>query len=243
MTNFLKSFLVLTIAVLFGAEAYAQCTNCKPQGQRQPVSRWSVPNQCVAPQLNRDHMSFTDPNNKCSFYDCAARGARDQLGCAIGGNNYFWDYGRKYCNRFVNQTYSKLSRTAKKWMNETLVCLQNALKDGCARDNRCRNCGTMRRWAFDSHTPCYTGQDPFTRRRVAGRTSLCELSLVDQGFVGTTPDAKDLATSDSIRQVGEVAAICGKEMLQNPLGSGIVRAGLNPIGTVMDAGSRLIGWD
>lgn len=128
-------------------------------------------------------------------------------------------------------------------MNETLVCLQNALKNGCARDNRCRNCQTMRRWAFDSHTPCYTGQDPFTRRRDYGRVSLCELNLIDQGLVGNTPDIKDLATSDSLRQMAEVAQICGGEMLKNPLGSGIVRAALNPGGVIVDGAIRLIGWD
>lgn len=237
MTKFLGLFFLVVTTFLFGTEAYAQCTNCRPRATVQPVSRWSVPNQCQAPSLTSNHMSFTDPNNKCTFYECAANGARDQLGCN-NGNNYFRDYGKKYCNRFVNSTYANLSTRGKRWMNEVLVCLQNALRNGCARDNRCRNCATMRRWAFDSHTPCYTGQDPFTRRRDSGRLSLCELSLVDQGYVGSTPDAADLATRDSARQIAEVAQICGADMARNT-----ADAVVTTTNTVVGGARRLVGWD
>jgi hypothetical protein len=216
MIKLLSLLCLLFLTVLPEVQAQGSgrvCTSClRAAGRTQPVSQFRVPNSCGVPTLNARHTAFTSPANRCTFYDCAADAAQGQLGCNKQGNNYFHDYGRKYCNKFVDVTYANLSARGQRWMNETLVCLQDALKRGCAL-NRCNSCSALARWAFDSHPACYVGRDPISNRNDPNRTSICTLNPSDAYNISTTPTAEDLFTWNSGRQVAQVAGLCPGRIL------------------------------
>lgn len=134
----------------------------------------------------------------CNVYqNCFARF------CPCEGDpaEYFMTYGKKYCERFLDN--STLSAQGKKWRDKTLNCLQEAIVPhlDISASPSC-NCRAMRKTAFDSHVACYTQ---------AG-ASICDLPLSDLKQIAGTIDTDDYFTSESLKQIRAVAAIClGKE--------------------------------
>jgi hypothetical protein len=159
---------------------------------------WSVPNSCHVPTLTADQKSFIDPPNRCSFYSCANKSVEEAGICTKNDPNaYFINYGEKYCQRFSEKTSQKISDKGKVWLNKTLVCLQNAVISFC-HINSCSSCKKIRELAYGSHADCYT------------KSGLCYLNPYDLFLIGVTPDIKnDVLNEDGLKQVGEVAGLCG----------------------------------
>jgi hypothetical protein len=226
--KFVFTFLLLLVS--FSSYALPDCRDCARRGALS-TGAFRIPNNC---------QPATASNPSCQFYECAAYGARDQMQCREG-NNYFWDYGRKYCNRFVNETRQNLTAEGQRWMYGVLACLQRALREGCD-GGRCRTCQQARNWGFRSHPGCYTARDPISGRAL-NYPSICFLRTVDIGYIGTTPDVRDLATWDSGNQVASVAGRCAGQTVRNPgqaaasigrgfveINQGIARRGLELLG-------------
>lgn len=70
-----------------------------------------------------------------------------------GSNGYPVGYGNKYCSRFLER-YDKFSPAGKKWIDQTLVCLKNALKDSLLNNDK-ESCTNLKTIAYDSHPKCY----------------------------------------------------------------------------------------
>ena len=165
---------------------------------RAPVSLLRIPSKCPVAKLNSDGTAFRNPENKCSFYACAAESADQSKTCDLKDkNSYFLNYGEKYCERFSSNTSKDLSQSGQVWLNKTLSCLQSSILEGCNEKKLCSNCQKIRKLAFDTHPHCYVS------------SGLCSLSLQDQVQVGKTVDAGDFFTTESIAQVASVAANCG----------------------------------
>lgn len=164
--------------------------------------RWTVPSSCHVPTLTPDEKSFIDPSKRCSFYSCANKSVEEAGICKKDDPNaYFINYGEKYCQRFSEKTSQKISEKGKIWLNKTLVCLQNAVILFCQK-NSCSNCEKIRTLAYGSHADCYT------------KSGLCYLNPYDLFLIGVTPDIKnDVLNKDGLKQVAEVAGLCGGSYL------------------------------
>ncbi len=178
-------------------------------------TKWSVSGACSTPKLNSAQTDFQEPKKKCSFYTCAALEAKEILGCEYNQNNYFHDFGHKYCLRFTDKTYPSLSSTGKKWMNQVLLCLQDSLKKGCAQDGRCRSCDSLRSWAYASHTPCYAGLDPLSGKKLSKRLSICEISFLDQLKILGTIEKKEYSKPEISQQFNQIVSLCAEIMWNN----------------------------
>lgn len=171
-----------------------------------PVSILNIPSKCSVAKLNSDGTAFRNPENKCSFYACAAQAADKSNTCDLGDrDSYFLNYGEKYCERFSSNTSKDLSESGRVWLNKTLSCLQTSILEGCNEKKLCSSCQTIRKLAFDTHPYCYVS------------SGLCSLSLNDQIQVGKTVDAGDFFTTESIAQVASVAASCGNHYVKQGL--------------------------
>jgi hypothetical protein len=62
------------------------------------------------------------PANACDYY--LQRESQSQC----GSRGYFLRFGRHYCTKFQSETWSTLSDAGKRWLNETLICLQDEMK-------------------------------------------------------------------------------------------------------------------
>lgn len=132
----------------------------------------------------------------CSVYSqCFARYCH----CAGDPDEYFERYGRRYCEKFLDQ--SGFSKEGKAWRDNTLRCLQEAIvpKLDISNDPKC-NCREMRSLAFRSHTTCYTQES----------SSICALQLPDLLEIQKVIDVSDTFSSDGWKQMREVSAICRK---------------------------------
>jgi hypothetical protein len=166
--------------------------------EKLPRPDWKVPKSCVVPTLSADSKSFIDPNNRCTFYSCADKSVVEAGICKKDDPNaYFINYGEKYCKRFSEKTNQKISEKGNVWLNKTLVCLQQAVVGFCDK-NSCSNCEKIRELAYTSHADCYT------------KSGLCYLNPYDLFLIGVTPDIKnDVLNKDGLKQVAEVAGLCG----------------------------------
>lgn len=99
--------------------------------------------------------------------------------CACArADNYFRDYGQKYCERFLAST--GWSRAGLQWRDRTLTCLKNELRRHVTRARGC-DCAAIRAFAFESHARCYTQR----------AESVCRLPLSDLGRINRIVDAAD----------------------------------------------------
>ncbi|NOD85922.1 hypothetical protein [Ruegeria sp. HKCCD6119] len=119
--------------------------------------------------------------------------------CKNDADEYFITYGKKYCERFLSKT--SLSDAGKTWRDKTLNCLQETIvpKLDISTNPSC-NCSSMRKFAFDSHVQCYTQPG----------ASICDLPVDDIIEIGMTVDLSTIWTSESMRQIKAVAAVCAK---------------------------------
>lgn len=125
--------------------------------------------------------------HEAAFYQCA----EDTLQC--GPNGYLVGYGTRYAQRFYRHTRPWMSAEGKRWLDATLVCLQERLRE---RIDASTSCVDVRTIAFDSHPECYV------------ESGFCELPLTDLFAVAATIDGRDWLSRDALRQVSTTAHAC-----------------------------------
>ncbi len=155
-----------------------------------------IPKTCPVAALDSKGQ-FLNPDQKCDFYDCAAKEAVTKKVCADKDPSaYFIEYGKKYCERFSSEAMNSLSLRGKAWLRNTLACLQSKIFSGCNAEAKCFDCRSIHDLAFGTHPECYVD------------SGLCFLSLEDQQKIALTVDFKDLATKDSAIQVTKSISLC-----------------------------------
>ena len=125
--------------------------------------------------------------HEATFYQCAEQ----TLSC--GPDGYLIGYGTRYAERFYRKTRPWMSSAGKKWIDATLVCLQEKLHE---RIDSTTSCEDVRTIAFDSHPECYVD------------SGFCSLPLTDWFAVASTIDGKDWVSQDALRQVTKTAHEC-----------------------------------
>jgi len=112
--------------------------------------------------------------------------------------SYYLGYGKKYADRFMNQTYAKLTPAGQAWLLRARRNLQAAIekeraKDPVAFDKLEQNDAAFKRFAYDTHPQAYLA------------AGLKALPITDLTEIGLTPDFKDLFSKDGVVQVWDVA--------------------------------------
>lgn len=125
--------------------------------------------------------------HEATFYRCA----EETLGC--GPDGYLAGYGTRYAERFYRHTRPWMSPAGKRWIDATLVCLQERLRE---RIDASTSCDDVRTIAFDSHPECYV------------ESGFCGLPLTDWFAVAATIDGRDWLSQDALRQVTTTAHAC-----------------------------------
>ena len=149
--------------------------------------------ECLDP-----HVIAKMPQN-CSFYH---RCLEAKFHC--GPDGYPMGYGYKYCNKFLD-SYDYYDDKGKKWIDDTLVCLKEALVKDMENQQE-ETCDQLLNNAFDSHVPCYTDN------------GFCSLAFnlgnprAEAGFLYAlmkTYDVKDFMSLIAIKQVFNTIKTCG----------------------------------
>lgn len=111
--------------------------------------------------------------------------------------SYYMGYGDKYMNKFKNITKKTLSPQGQKWLDKTLVNLQEAIenkltktKEGATIENDDEK---FTDFAFDTHVDAYE------------KAGVLLLPVMDKVKIGLTPDAKDLFSDRGLKQAGQIA--------------------------------------
>lgn len=125
--------------------------------------------------------------HEATFYRCAEQ----TLSC--GPDGYLIGYGTRYAERFYRNTRPWMSPAGKRWLDATLVCLQDRLRE---RIDSSTTCDDVRTIAFDSHPECYV------------ESGFCGLPLTDWFAVAATIDGRDWLSQDALRQVTTTAHAC-----------------------------------
>lgn len=125
--------------------------------------------------------------HEATFYRCAEQ----TLQC--GPDGYLLGYGARYAERFFRHTRPWMSPAGQQWIDDTVVCLQQALRD---RIDASTSCADVRTEAFDSHPSCY----------VDG--GFCRLPWSDWVAVIVSIDGLDWLSHDAVRQVSATARAC-----------------------------------
>merc|ERR1711991_158678 len=142
-------------------------------------------------------------SSECGFYKCLER--KYQCDTKMSsyfnrGNRYPMHYGYKYCEKFKTIT-GKMSEKGLRFIDNTRRCLQQALLSWSDR-NPNGDCKALTNTAFDSHPRCYTGHS----------ASICYLSPREMATVATVVDASDLFSFHTVKQAGQTAAICARQL-------------------------------
>jgi hypothetical protein len=125
--------------------------------------------------------------HEATFYQCAEQ----TLHC--GPDGYLIGYGTRYAERFYRYTRPWMSPAGKRWIDATLVCLQETQRE---RIDASTTCDDVRTIAFDSHPECYV------------ESGFCELPVTDWFAVAATIDGRDWLSQDALRQVSTTAHAC-----------------------------------
>lgn len=125
--------------------------------------------------------------DEAAFYRCA----EETLGC--GADGYLLGYGTRYAERFYRHTRPWMSARGQRWIDATLVCLQESLR---ARIDAGTSCADVRTIAFDTHPTCYVD------------SGFCALPWSDWLAVVATVDGRDWVSRDAQRQVSATARAC-----------------------------------
>jgi hypothetical protein len=86
-----------------------------------------------------------------------------------------------------------MSRAGQRWIDATLVCLQETLHDEIDATTSCADVRTL---AFDSHPACYVDN------------GFCRLPWSDWLLVVATVDGRDWFSRDAARQLTTTASAC-----------------------------------
>jgi hypothetical protein len=115
--------------------------------------------------------------------------------CHCPANNYFADYGRKYCERFMQS--AGWSAAGLRWRDRAAACLKGELTRFVAQARGC-SCAEVKAFAFESHARCYTAQP----------ASACRLPLSDIAHIYSLVDASDLFDPLGMRQSLAITLTC-----------------------------------
>lgn len=125
--------------------------------------------------------------------------------------DYYMGYGHKYINRFTTETNKTMSSSGKTWLKEARKNLQVAIEDRLD-PKKYKDANTIelnndkfRSFAFDSHVDAYWNEN--------GKVPLYTSGAVDLTKILLTPDVKDLASADGLRQVKDMM---GKFIKEKP---------------------------
>ena len=129
----------------------------------------------------------------CDIYRALER----RCGCAAG-DNYFGNYGRKYCERFMQS--AGWSPAGLRWRDRAAACLRTELTGFLAHARGC-GCADVKAFAFASHARCYTAQP----------ASACRLPLSDIARIYRFVDAADLFDPAGLRQSLAIAFACVRQ--------------------------------
>jgi hypothetical protein len=135
-------------------------------------------------------------NGDCEFY---TQCLEEKYKC--GAQGYPVGYGYKYCSKFI-RFFDDFPATGKKWVENTLVCLKNALHPLYQESS---NCEVIYAVAFASHPECYF------------QSGFCDLFIDKTNILQTLKallnvyEVYDFMSVTSMKQVYETAKLCGKD--------------------------------
>jgi hypothetical protein len=149
---------------------------------------------CVLTQSNRvQAQCIIEGTLSCNVYNTCF----DIYCPCTGSDDYFISYGRKYCDRFLNET--GWSAAGKQWRDKTLLCLQKSIAAKLSLQSpRTCNCREMKEFAFQTHINCYT----------QNAASVCKLPIADWRKIVGIIDTADFIDSYGARQVVATLEIC-----------------------------------
>ena len=130
---------------------------------------------------------------RCSWY-----GSCLEQNIPCGDAGYALSYGKKYCDRFVAQSYTS-SKTAA-WRDATLTCLQRSLAQSVANPKPA-SCNAIADDAFAQHVTCYTQQQ-------ASICDICSDSADDLLQIFTTVDIPEYKDPRSWKAAYGVLKTC-----------------------------------
>jgi hypothetical protein len=120
----------------------------------------------------------------CDYYKMRAEDYESRHTCPECESHplpdYYLGYGLKYCEKFSNETYGKLSPQGKEWLLKTRCNLQIQLEETLQNKPRIEIDGSeLERYAFDMHAKAYLD------------AGLAELPISDLWDIGWTPEIKE----------------------------------------------------
>jgi hypothetical protein len=124
--------------------------------------------------------------------------------------HYYLDYGRKYCVRFSEELYPRLSEAGKAWCVATRTNLQLAIEktllaNPVAFDALESTSEGFHAFAFGTHPNAYLD------------AGLAELPVMDLILISMTPDLGDLLTPDGLAQIGVVLPEVAPEKIREAI--------------------------
>ena len=142
---------------------------------------------------------FSPSGTECNWYrDCLEK----RHPCEASGNGYALSYAEKFCNLYTERSRF-FTAEGLQWVNAVRKCLQVALVP-LIRPWSNPTCEELKKFAFDSHTPCYLA--PF------GAPSICDLGCWDWAQVfWTIKSGFTQAFVESMKGVVDVTVGCGKK--------------------------------
>ena len=149
----------------------------------------------AAPGVAAQPACAIDPEPSCAIYErCFA----ERCPCDGRPDEYFRSYGARYCSRFLSN--AGFSAAGRAWRDSTLRCLQERIVaelEADLADGAC-DCAGMKRFAFQTHTACYTQP----------AASICALPPGDLALIGQIIEAAEMLDPLGRRQMLEGARIC-----------------------------------
>lgn len=107
--------------------------------------------------------------------------------------DYYLSYGDKYVHKFKEETRKKLSEKGKKWLDKTLLLLQEYIERILkSSPNSELNSTDFRKKCFDSHPDAYIN------------AGLFNLGPEDLYQIAMTPEWRDILTPDGMAQILEI---------------------------------------
>lgn len=107
--------------------------------------------------------------------------------------DYYLKYGNKYINRFMKETFNKVSGQGKVWLLKALMNLQKAIENKLIQDPTIEeNNQKFKQFAFSSHVAAYVD------------AGILQLGVIDKLIIGLTPDPADLFSPEGVQQAEEI---------------------------------------
>ena len=126
---------------------------------------------------------------QCSYYECLEEKAQ------CGEDGYLMNFVGKYCNRFTQVTYPRLSVFGKVWLEGVRECLISNMENGYYNGESCKE---IEERGIEDHIKCYVN------------TGICSLPVSDWlNILGTIPP-----NEIPLRQAISVGNECIKDFLK-----------------------------